>query len=292
MILSSCGEPTPLVTSSSLGGHGDSANKAGLKSKAKKQSNQAGIRKKTDHTFKYYKTLAFCPSRLHWFSRRENINRHGTMKLTWMDLTYSLALHFLRGIYSGVLIMIVHRDSEPCGICWALSTLLSSAVVWTTSHQLQAPMLGGREQNLIWTRPLQTPGHRVCHTRVEKDNLVAATFESCCQHCRFLGYPVARTCPQGWWLLGGGLAVWAWVDSTSRTTLLFKHLWAGPCPCWLLIGHKTWKTIVWLMWLASNKHPVRTAQLCSPLPATAHACFINTLCMVLWAQDLSWATLE
>jgi hypothetical protein len=46
MILSSCGEPTPLVTSSSLGGHGDSANKAGLKSKAKKQSNQAGIRKK------------------------------------------------------------------------------------------------------------------------------------------------------------------------------------------------------------------------------------------------------
>ena len=37
-------------------------------------------------------------------------------------------------------------------------------------------MLGGREQNLIWTRPLQTPGHRVCHTRVEKDNLVAATF--------------------------------------------------------------------------------------------------------------------
>ena len=95
--------------------------------------------------------------------------------------------------------MIVHCDSE----LFSLQDLCSAVFV-ALVRSCQNNFTSTSGANAWWTRaefdldkPLQTPGHRVCHTRVAKDNFVAATFESCCQHCHFLGCPVARTCPQG-----------------------------------------------------------------------------------------------
>jgi hypothetical protein len=107
-------------------------------------------------------------------------------------MIYSLVLHFLRGIYSGVLMMIVHCDSE----LFSLQDLCSTVYVALVSS-CQNNFTSTAGTNAWWTRAELDLDKTSADTSAHIVPDTSGKGQPCSCYIRILLLAFARTCPQG-----------------------------------------------------------------------------------------------